>query len=723
MRFSLLLFLSLLATRNPAQIGPMANKGATRAVIVGISEYEDQRIPRLFFAHRDAQAMADFLLSDAGGSVSPDNIKLLANEKATRGEITTAFYWLVGESKPGDRAVIYFSGHGDMENKIMMDQGYLLAHDAKASNYMGSGTLPVDMLQKVIQTLSLKLDVEVILITDACRAGKLAGSESGGVIATNQGLAQQFANEIKILSCEPDQASLESEDWGGGRGLFSYFLIDGLKGLADRNQDLKIELREISRFLEDEVSSRAEQYPMTIGSGGAELFKVYEDTLLAVQERKLMAREAIASANARGAMPGDTVVHPLFRKFQQAMAAGHLLYPEEGSAYQLFQQMQPVEALQHLISAQRLNLAAALQDDAQQAINAYLETSPEEMARRWRYDKSYRHYPEYLDKAAELVGAGNFLYEDLKARQAYFEGLAFRLRAETLPDKDSILQLAIQKQELALGMDSLAPHVYNELGLVHLRLKDYQQALQYFERANTLSPSWVIPIANISTAQLMLARYDEAAATAEQALALREDYAPPRCNLADIACKQGDYQRAAELAQAAIGFDSLFTNAWFILGIAREGMNMPAQAKEAYRKAYEINPEDALVNNKLGYLAQVSEQFGEAVDYYQAAIQYHPYFANAHYNLGFIYLSGLPDYPKSEEHFRQYAKLKPADMEGLVLLACALSRQGNQEEALQWLEQALEGGFDAFDDLRSTPFLEGLQSGPRFEELLNRFEK
>ncbi len=723
MRFSLLLFLSLLALRSPAQIGAMANKGTTRAVIVGISEYEDQRIPRLYFAHRDAQAMAEFLLSEAGGSVKPENIKLLANEKATRGEITTAFYWLVGESKAGDRAVIYFSGHGDMENKIMMDQGYLLAHDAKASNYMGSGTLPVDMLQKVIQTLSLKLDVEVILITDACRAGKLAGSESGGVIATNQGLAQQFANEIKILSCEPDQASLESEDWGGGRGLFSYFLIDGLKGLADRNQDLKIELREISRFLEDEVSSRAEQYPMAIGSGGAELFRVYEDTLLAVQERKLLAREAIASANARGAMPGDTVVHPLFRKFQQAMAAGHLLHPEEGSAYQLFQQMQQEEALQHLLSAQRLNLAAALQDDAQQAINAYLEASPEEMARRWRYDESYRHYPEYLDKAAELVGPGNFLYDDLKARQSYFEGLALRLQGETMPDKDSIMQLAIQKQERALGMDSLSAHVYNELGLVYLRLEDYNQALAFFEQAHELSPGWVVPVGNIGAVQLEMERYPEAAATSEQALDLREDYVPPRCNLAKIAYIQGDYQRTAELALTAIGFDSSFTTAYHLLGSAREKLDQPALAKTAYLKALQLEPENSLVNNSLGYLALTDGQYEEAVGYYQAAVRSHPYFANAHYNLGWAYLSELNDFPKAEEHFRQYVKLKPADMEGLVLLACALSRQNKQEEALQWLEQALEGGFDAFNDLRSTPFLENLQAGPRFVELLNRFEK
>lgn len=723
MRFCFLLLLPYLAFPVRAQIGAMAGKGAARAVVVGISDYEDEHIPNLRFAHRDAMAMAEFLRSEAGGNLAPENIKMLLNNKATRGEIAMAFYWLVEQSKAGDRAIIYFSGHGDLENKIMMDQGYLLAYDARATNYMGSGTYPVEMLQKVIQTLSLRQNVEVIMITDACRAGKLAGSETGGVLATNQGLAQQFGNEIKILSCEPDQASLESEDWGGGRGLFSYFLIDGLKGLADKNQDLKIELRELGRFLEDEVSSRADQYPMTLGPGSAELFRVYEDSLLAVQERKLLATEAFASASPRGALPGDTVVHPLHRRFRQAMAAGHLLYPEEGSAYALFRQMQQEQSLRPILDSLRLNLAAALQDDAQQAINAYLEASPEEMARRWQYDQSYHFYPQYLDKAAELVGAGNFLYEDLKARQAYFEGLALRLQGETMPDKDSILQLAIRKQELALGMDSLAPHVYNELGLVQLRLKNYQQALEFFEQAHALSPGWVVPVGNISVAQLEMGKYDEAAANAEQALALRENYLPPRCNLAKIAYIKGDPQRAAELAEAAISYDSNFATAHYILGIALEAQNRPTNAKEAYLNAHRLNPQDALVNNKLGYLAQIGGQMEEATAYYKAAILYHPYMSDPHYNLGFIYLSDLPDYPESEKYFRKYIKLKPSDMEGLVLLACALSRQGKQEQALQWLEQALEGGFNAFEDLRTTPFLESLRADPRFVELLEQYEK
>ncbi|MCB9294847.1 MAG: caspase family protein [Lewinellaceae bacterium] len=731
MKASLPVLLFLLAALPlPAQIGAMANKGTARAVIIGISDYQDERIPNLQFAHRDARAMADFLLSESGGNIAPENIKLLLNEKATRGEIAMALYWLVEESKAGDRAIIYFSGHGDLENKILMDQGYLLAYDAKASNYMGSGTYPVEMLQKVIQTLSLRLGAEVLLVTDACRAGKLAGSETGGVVATNQGLAQQFAKEIKILSCEPDQSSLEGEQWGGGRGLFSYYLIEGLKGLADSeanpygNQNLKVELRELERFLGDEVSKWAEQYPMTVGPGSTELFRVDEDTLLALLERRKGHRENMAFATPRSSLPssGDTIIHPLYQQFQRAMAEGRLLYPENGSAYALFRQMQQQPGLQPLLSALRLNLSAALQDDAQQALNAYLEASPEEMARRWQYDASYQRYPEYLDKAAELLGPGNFFYDDLRSRQAYFEGLVLRLQAETLPDKDSILQLAIRKQEQAIGLDSLAAHAYNEMGMAYRWQKNYPKALDAFERARTLSPTWVVPVGNISMAFLETEKYDDAAQMAEQALALRQDYVPPRHNLAVIAYRSGDYRKAIELAEGAIGIDSAFAKAYYILGKAWEAVDSLGLAQSAYLQAVRLDPKDALANNSLGYIANLNGRYEEAAAYYEAAIQSHPYFANAHYDLGFLYLSELPDYLRAEGHFRQYVKLKPADPEGPVLLACALSLQGEQEQALKWLEQALKDGFRGFDDLRSTPFLAALQHDPRFTELISQYE-
>ena len=112
---------------------------------------------------------------------------------------------------------------------------------------------PIYYLQLVIETISLDNNAKVLLITDACRSGKLAGNAIGGSQLTSQNLATQYANEVKILSCQPDEYSIEGEQWGGGRGAFSYHLIDGLYGMADIDSDLNVNLKEIDRYLEDHV--------------------------------------------------------------------------------------------------------------------------------------------------------------------------------------------------------------------------------------------------------------------------------------------------------------------------------------------------------------------------------------------------------------------------------------------------------------------------------------
>ena len=91
--------------------------GTTRAVVIGISDYQDPGIPNLNYAHRDAEAYVDYLKSSAGGSLSDDQVTLLTNTEATLGNMVTAIDGLIESSQPGDRAIIYFSGHGDVETK------------------------------------------------------------------------------------------------------------------------------------------------------------------------------------------------------------------------------------------------------------------------------------------------------------------------------------------------------------------------------------------------------------------------------------------------------------------------------------------------------------------------------------------------------------------------------------------------------------------------------
>jgi hypothetical protein len=190
----------------PLSVVPSTETGVvTHAVVIGISDYQDKDIPDLRFADQDAEAFANFLRSPAGGALDEDHLKVLTNENASAGRVAEALDALIEQVKAGERVIIYFSGHGDVEGKKLSQPGFLLCWDTRSRVYMGVGTYSLSFLQEIISTLSQKNQAKVVVISDACHAGKLAGNQIGGAQLTAAHLARQYANEVKILSCQPNE--------------------------------------------------------------------------------------------------------------------------------------------------------------------------------------------------------------------------------------------------------------------------------------------------------------------------------------------------------------------------------------------------------------------------------------------------------------------------------------------------------------------------------------
>jgi hypothetical protein len=56
-------------------------------------------------------------------------------------------------------------------------------------------------------------------------------------------------------------------------------------------------------------------------------------------------------------------------------------------------------------------------------------------------------------------------------------------------------------------------------------------------------------------------------------------------------------------------------------------------------------------------------------------------------------------------------------------MACLYSLQGMTDESLEWLEKALEKGFDNFDHLETDPDMENAREAPGFKDLVKKYRK
>jgi len=141
----------------------------------------------------------------------------------------------------------------------------------------------------------------MIFIVDACHSGNLKGGVEG-IQQTASALVAAWGKEYKILSCQPNQLSLESAEWGGGRGLFSLELEEGMKGLADLNNDGIVTMFELQNYIQTNVAkySEGKQIPMVTGDLSKPFCKIIPEVLTALKKQKAENYPMLAVINTKG---------------------------------------------------------------------------------------------------------------------------------------------------------------------------------------------------------------------------------------------------------------------------------------------------------------------------------------------------------------------------------------------------------------------------------------
>lgn len=229
--FQLLLTTTLVAQQNGINIKPKIF-----AVVVGVANYSDPEIPNLKYAEKDALAFYDFLRSENAGSVPEENIALLTGNQATRSRILNEVIDKFTRSTKEDLVIFYFSGHGkagEFENT-----GYLLSYDAVYGNEGGSA-VSMEEVKSKIDKCQAKMKISYI---DACHAGLFKTTSKGSLEEDNstivsaylEGITRAGVGNISFLASSVRQQSIESDKFG--HGIFTYYLLEGLKGAADLEQ-------------------------------------------------------------------------------------------------------------------------------------------------------------------------------------------------------------------------------------------------------------------------------------------------------------------------------------------------------------------------------------------------------------------------------------------------------------------------------------------------------
>ena len=226
------------------------------AVIVGISKYKHAAL-NLQYADRDAEKLYQLLLTPQGGHFQKEYVCKLTNKEATKGNITRALRSFLKKPARDDVVIIYFACHGSPDPD-RPGNVYLLTHDSDPQDIAGSALPMGDIDRALKDTL---LSEKVIILADTCHSAAIGGGMRSRAVTESTTLVNRYLQEISqarrgtalLTSAEANEVSFEDKKWGGGHGVFTYYLLQGLKGEADANNNGFVAVGELFEYVRENV--------------------------------------------------------------------------------------------------------------------------------------------------------------------------------------------------------------------------------------------------------------------------------------------------------------------------------------------------------------------------------------------------------------------------------------------------------------------------------------
>ncbi|MEX2262568.1 MAG: tetratricopeptide repeat protein [Bryobacteraceae bacterium] len=617
--------------------------GKTFALLVGVSKY--QKLPQdqwLQFAHADATIFEKHVRSPRGGGVPDENVVLLTDEKATISAVRNAFQtFLKGRATKQDTVMILLAGHGTVEIPGSR-QAFILTYDSDPQDLTNTA-LPMADVQALVEEELANVG-RVALFADVCRAGTIGSIKSTTVNSSVERLGDAEGELLGLLASRPKELSHEGPQWGGGHGVFSYFLIKALNGDGDKDKDGIVNVNEVIDYVRDKVQEATadKQHPREFGTysnsvalsdvkkPGIEVarFPVLVDT--ANGEPLLFAAQAPA--------PLSTEASRAIDRFSRALDANRILPDQQDSAFAVLPALRAaLTPEQYLTQENRLRIA--LENQGQQVLLRYLTGDQVPQTRQ-----DFASGAKFTKAAATLTPESMLL----DARESFFQGRTLLFDKKYTEAADLL--------ERAVRADPNGAYSYNALGIAHLEQANYSQAVAAFRDAVRRAPHWAYPLHNLALSYAELGDYNASIRSYQQAMRLTPQYFYLPYNL----------------------------------GLVYQRLNRRKDAERSYLKAVSLAPESAEPYNALGSLKASQSKFAEAERYYRTALEKNPDLLAARQNLALL-LSERPDRAsEAVDLWRANLQRQSGYLPSRLGLAETLGRRGDTAGAIAEYREVLK---------------------------------
>ena len=491
------------------------------AVIVGIANYKN--LPanlQLQFSERDAQSIYTILISPEGGNFKAENVHVLTGANATlagmRREIDG---WLPSVAKDDDRVLIYFAGHGFVDQ----GKGYLAPYDVDRKNLTGTA-YPMDELGSVVGS---KIRAKSkILLTDSCHSGAISPEDTQNL---NHTLGDLNKSLFSLTASRDREQSFESPDLEGGHGVFTYYVVKGLEGAADTSRDGIVTADELAEYVHSNVreategkqnptsekgsfdpnmllawvpSTAAPAAPPAPKFGSLVIEANMDDVEVFVDGKSVGVASKAKPISVPGLPPGEHTIKGVKLGYEPDGPRQETVYPGQESTVSI-----------KILIARRRTKAAV--DSLDKGLEYYQKG----------YEQNYKKAAELFEKALEI--------DPTYSQAAFYLGLTYN----ALYDEDKAAEY--YKKAIAIDPDYLEAHA--NYGGMLLDVGNVDEAIRQFNIVLTRDPNHQVALTLQAQAYRLKQLYPQSIDSARKAIKLNGKNAEPHMWLADSLRLSGSF--------------------------------------------------------------------------------------------------------------------------------------------------------------------------------------
>ena len=230
---------------------PKANGKAAQphalGIAIGVGAFRDPTMPVRKFAAHDAEVMGGYLKRIL--NIPSQQVRVVLDNQGLKDDLIDVFeQWLPKQSTSQHTAYIYISGRAVVDAQTGAVS--LIPYDGSV---MGtSRVFSLTRLQRALSRASLK---QAVLMLDLSLEPQPGASLGRAILP--QWTQQDTSDEHpRLLVMVGNSAVQEAQGYQSGQhGLFTYFLLKGLRGAADLDKNGAVLTGELCTYVRDQVTS------------------------------------------------------------------------------------------------------------------------------------------------------------------------------------------------------------------------------------------------------------------------------------------------------------------------------------------------------------------------------------------------------------------------------------------------------------------------------------